>query len=66
VNEPPNRDKEDTLVEGHERDHIPPGRARHGLVTRHPPLRGGGEWGELTGLNEAKQLLAEHIGSRPV
>jgi hypothetical protein len=53
-------------VEGHEQDHIPPGRARHGLVTRHPPLRGGGEWGELTGLNEAKQLLAEHIGSRPV
>jgi hypothetical protein len=41
-------------VEGHERDHIPSGRARHGLVAGHLPLHGGGEWRKLTGLDKAK------------
>jgi hypothetical protein len=35
MNEPPGGDGEVTLAEGHERDHIPPGRARHRLVTGH-------------------------------
>jgi hypothetical protein len=66
TNEPPGGDGEAALVEGHERDHIPPGRARHGLVARHLPLHDGGEWGKLTGLDKAKQLLARHIGLCPV
>jgi hypothetical protein len=53
-------------VEGHERDHKPLGRARHGLVTEHLPLHIGGEWRELARLDETKQLLAGHIGPRPV
>jgi hypothetical protein len=54
TNEAPGGDGEAALVEGHERDHIPPGRARHGLVAGHLPLHGGGEWRKLTGLDKAK------------
>jgi hypothetical protein len=32
LNEPLSRDGEALLVEGHERDHVPPGRTQHGLV----------------------------------
>jgi hypothetical protein len=53
-------------VEGHERDHVPSGRARHGLVAEHLPLHDGSEWGKLTSLDEAKKLLARHIGPRLV
>jgi hypothetical protein len=51
------------LVEGHERDHEPLGRARHGLVAGHLPIHSGGERRELPRLDEMKQLLAGHIGS---
>jgi hypothetical protein len=30
-------------VEGHEQNHVPLGRAQHGLVARNPPLDGVGE-----------------------
>jgi hypothetical protein len=54
VGEPPSGDVEVVLVEGHERDHEPLMRARHELVTGHLPLHGGGEWRELTRLDEMK------------
>jgi hypothetical protein len=66
ANEPPGGDGEAALVEGHERDHKPLGRARHGLVAGHPPFHGGGEWMKLARLDEMKQPLAGHIGARPV
>jgi hypothetical protein len=66
TDESPGGDGEAALVEGHERDHESLGRAWHGLITRHLPLHGGGEWRELARLDETKQLLAGHIGSRPV
>jgi hypothetical protein len=53
-------------VEGHGRDHEPLGRARHGLVAGNLPLHDGGEWRKLDRLDETKQLLAGHIGPRPV
>jgi hypothetical protein len=49
------------LLEGRERDHVPPGRARHGLIAGHLPLHDGGKWGKLTGLDKAKQLLARQF-----
>jgi hypothetical protein len=66
LDELPSGDGEAALVEGHEREHIPPRQARHKLVAGHLPLHGGGKWRELTGLDEAKQLLTRHVGSRPV
>jgi hypothetical protein len=59
-------DGEAALVEGHERDHEPLGSVRHGLVAGHLSLHDGGEWRELACLDETKQLLAGHIGARPV
>jgi hypothetical protein len=66
ADEPLGRDGEAVLVEGHERDHEPLGRARHGLVAGHPPLHGGGERRKLVRLDETKQLLTGHIGVRRV
>jgi hypothetical protein len=54
TNESPGGYEEAELVEGHERDHEPLGRARHGLVIRHLLLHGSGEWRELIHLNETK------------
>jgi hypothetical protein len=53
-------------VEGHERDHVPPGWARHRHLPGHLPLHGIGEWRKLFGLDKAEQLLARHVGSRLV
>jgi hypothetical protein len=66
TDEPPGRDGEAALVESHERNHEPFGRVQHGLVTGDLPLHGSGEWRELARHNETKQLLAGHIGPRPV
>jgi hypothetical protein len=41
--EPVGGDGKATLVEGHERHHVPPGRAWHGFVGRNDPLDGLGE-----------------------
>jgi hypothetical protein len=65
ADEPPSGDEEAALVEGHERDHEPLG-ARHGLFTRNLPLHGGGERRKLAHLDEMQQLLAGHVGARPV
>jgi hypothetical protein len=54
------------LMEGHERDDVPLGRARHGLLPGNLPLLGAGERRELPGLDEAAQHRAGHIGPRPV
>jgi hypothetical protein len=54
------------LVEGHEGDHVPPGRTRHRLLPRHLPLHGSGEWWELFGLDKAEQLVARHVGLRTI
>jgi hypothetical protein len=39
---------------------------RHGLVTGNPPLHGGGERRKLACLDETEELLAGHVGARPV
>jgi hypothetical protein len=49
-------DGEATLVEGHERDHEPLGRAQYVLVTGHLPLHGGGERRKMARIDETKQL----------
>jgi hypothetical protein len=54
------------LVEGHERDHVPPGRTRHRLLPGNLPIHGGGEWRELSGLGKVEQLVARYVGSRLV
>jgi hypothetical protein len=66
TDEPPGRDGEAALMEGHERDHETLGRARPGLVVGNLPLHSGGDCRELARFNETKQLLAGHIGPRPV
>jgi hypothetical protein len=53
-------------MEGHERHHIPLGRARHELVAGNPPLDGVGEWRKLARLDKTEELLAGDIGARPV
>jgi hypothetical protein len=53
------------LVEGHERHHVPPGRAWHGFVGRDDPLNCLGEGRQLARLNETKKLLAGDSGARP-
>jgi hypothetical protein len=40
--------------------------ARHGLVTGDLPLHGGGERRKLARLDETEELLARHVGARPV
>jgi hypothetical protein len=54
MDESPGGDREAALVEGHERDHEPLGRAWHGLIAGQLPLHGGGEWRELARLDETK------------
>jgi hypothetical protein len=56
--ESPGRDGEIALVEGHERDHEPLGRARHGLVAGHLPLHGGGEW--VTSVTSAEMSVLSY------
>jgi hypothetical protein len=56
---------EAALMEGHERHHIPPGRAWHGFIGRDDPLNGLGEGRQLARLNETKKLLAGDSGARP-
>jgi hypothetical protein len=51
-------------VEGHERHHVPPGRAWHGLIGGDDPLNSLGEGRQLARLNETKELLAGDIGAR--
>jgi hypothetical protein len=58
-------DGEAALVEGHERHHVLPGRAWHGLVGRDDPLNILGEGRRLARLNEMKELLTGDIGARP-
>jgi hypothetical protein len=53
-------------VEGHERDNITLGRARHGLLPGHLPLHGVSEWSALSGLDKTVQHRVGHIGLRPV
>jgi hypothetical protein len=55
---------EAALVEGHERHHVPAGRAWHGLNSGDDPLDGLGEGRQLACLNETKELLAGDIGAR--
>jgi hypothetical protein len=52
--ESPGGDGEAALVEGHERDHEPLWRVRHGLIAGHLPLHADGEWRELVRLDETK------------
>jgi hypothetical protein len=40
--------------------------AQHRLVARHPPLFDAGERQKLARLDETEELLAGHIGTRPV
>jgi hypothetical protein len=42
------------------------GGARHGLIAGHPPLHGGGKRRKLARLDETVELLAGHVGARPV
>jgi hypothetical protein len=63
--EPAGEDGEATLVEGHERHHVPPGRVWHGLVGRGDPLNSLGEGRQLARLNEMKELLAGDSGAHP-
>jgi hypothetical protein len=63
--EPAGGDGEAALVEGHERHHIPTGRAWHGLVCGDDPLDSLSEGRQLARLNETKELLAGDIGARP-
>jgi hypothetical protein len=58
-------DGEATLVEGHERHHVPPGRAWHRFVGWDDPLNGLGEGRQLVRLNETKKLLVRDSGARP-
>jgi hypothetical protein len=48
-------------VEGHERHHVPAGRAWHGLVGGDDPLDSLGEGRQLARLNETKELLGETL-----
>jgi hypothetical protein len=50
--EPPGGDRETALLEGHERDDIPPRRARHGLLSGHLPLYGISEQRKLPNFDE--------------
>jgi hypothetical protein len=65
ADKPAGGDGEAALVEGHERHHVPVGRAWHGLVGRDNPLDGLGGGRQLACLNETKELLAGDIGARP-
>jgi hypothetical protein len=58
-------DGEAALVEGHERHHVPPGRAWHGLIGGDDPLNSLGEGWQLARLNETKELLAGDSGAHP-
>jgi hypothetical protein len=40
--------------------------AQHGFVSRNTPLHGGGERRKLASLDETEELLAGHLGVRPV
>jgi hypothetical protein len=62
----PYGNKEAALVEGHERHHIPRGRARHGLVGGNDPLDGVGEGRKLARLHQAKELLVGDVRAHPV
>jgi hypothetical protein len=53
-------------VEGHERHHIPLGRARHRLVAGNPPLDSVGEWRKLARLDKMEELLAGDVGARSI
>jgi hypothetical protein len=66
ANEPAGGDGEATLVEGHERHHIPRGRAWHRLVGGNDPLDGIGEGRKLAHLDQTEELLVGDIGARPV
>jgi hypothetical protein len=66
ANEPAGGDGEAALVEGHERYHIPRGRARHGLIGENDPLDGIGEGRKLAHLDQMEELLVGDIGARPV
>jgi hypothetical protein len=63
--QPADGDGEAALVEGHERHHVPPGRAWRGFVGWDDPLDGLGEGRQLARLNEMKKLLARDSGARP-
>jgi hypothetical protein len=45
-------------MEGHERHHVPPGRAWHGFINSDDPLNSLSEGRQLARLNETKKLLA--------
>jgi hypothetical protein len=63
--EPDSGDGEAALMEGHERHHVPPGRAWHGFVGRDDPLNSLSEGRQLARLNETKKLLARDSGAHP-
>jgi hypothetical protein len=66
ANESAGGDGEAALMEGHERHHIPAGRAWHGLIGGDDPLDGLGEGRQLAHLDETKELLAGDVGACPV
>jgi hypothetical protein len=63
--EPVGGDKKAALMEGHERHHVPAGRAWHGLVGGDDPLDSLSEGRQLARLNETKELLTGDIGAHP-
>jgi hypothetical protein len=66
ADKPTGGDGEATLVEDHERHHVPAGRAWHGLIGGGDLLDGLVEGRHLARLNETKELLAGDVGTRPV
>jgi hypothetical protein len=66
ADKPASGDGEAALVEGHERHHVPAGRAWHGLIDRDDPLDRLGKGRQLARLNETEELLAGDVGARQV
>jgi hypothetical protein len=53
-------------VQHHERNDVPPRRARHRLVLGHPPLLSVDESRELPGGDQTMQHRAGHVVARPI
>jgi hypothetical protein len=58
-------DGDAALVEGHERHHVPPGRAWHRFVNKDDPFNSLSEGRQLARLDEMKKLLAGDSGAHP-